>query len=233
MFSINCVPLCDQLPVDMDYEKKYPITQQPGDFVLARWTRGYKHVEVYYHDQLIGEVQGAAKLKNGVRIQNDLLNTVELRLSEKPIVLDIIVDGFHSPVNNSHPVKELKKSAVFFWMIFAFGLMGSLMEGISVGVNPIGMIVSSINLLIIGVYLMAALTVRKGLAWGYFTGFGMFSLMYVLSLFSLLNPGLFVIIIFLVRTAFLVFLIINMKHAIATIKHKKYNQPVNDLVDRF
>lgn len=217
----------------MDYEKKYPITQQPGDVIVARWTRGYKHVEVYYKDQLIGEVQGAAKLKKGVRIRHDVLNTVDLRLSEKPILLDIIVDGYHSPVNTSHPLKELKKSAVFFWMIFVFALISSLLEGMSIGMNAVGVVVTSINVLIVGTYLLAAITVRNGLAWGYFTGFGMFCLMYLLSLTTLLGGNFFMIGAFVMRTAFLVFLIINIKHAVAVIKHKKYKQTDTRLVDQF
>lgn len=63
----------------MDFEKKYPITQQPGDFVTVQWTRGYKAVDLYYKNELIGSVQGSAKLKAGTKIAT-VLGTIALKL---------------------------------------------------------------------------------------------------------------------------------------------------------
>jgi hypothetical protein len=207
----------------MDFEKKYPITQQPGDFVTIQWTRGYKAVDVYYKDELIGSVQGSAKLKAGTKIST-VLGTIDLKLSEKPIMLNVIIDGYHSPVNVSHPVKELKKTAVFFWMIFTFALIASLMEGIYLStVLTAEVIVTLINFVILTVYGLAAVFIRKGKPWAYYMGFSMFALMYALSLLNFLGPiSIPLAIVFLFRTGFLVVLIINMKHANSAIKHQRY-----------
>ena len=91
----------------MDFEKKYPLTHRSNEHVLVQWTRGYKQVDVYYKENLIGSVTGAAKLKNGTSFLSEL-GEIKLKLSEKPVMLDVIVDGYHSPVNVSHPVRELK-----------------------------------------------------------------------------------------------------------------------------
>ena len=88
----------------MDFEKKYPITQKPNEYIFVQWTRGYKEVAVYYNDQLIGSVRGSAKLLKGTSFTSDL-GLITLKLSEKPVTLDVIVDGYHSRVNVSHPVK--------------------------------------------------------------------------------------------------------------------------------
>ncbi|MES2557890.1 MAG: hypothetical protein V4604_17175 [Bacteroidota bacterium] len=207
----------------MDFEKKYPITQQPGDFVTVQWTRGYKAVDLYYKNELIGSVQGSAKLKAGTKI-NTVLGTIGLKLSEKPIMLNVVIDGYHSPVNISHPVKELKKTAVFFWMIFTFSVIASLMEGVYLStVLSVEVIVTLINFAIITTYCLSAVFVRKGKPWAYYMGFSLFVLLYAFSLLGFLGPvPILLMIIFLFRTGFLVVLILNMKHANSAIKHQRY-----------
>lgn len=207
----------------MDFEKKYPITQQPGDFITVQWTRGYKAVDLYYKNELIGSVEGSAKLKAGTSIST-VLGTIALKLSEKPITLDVIIDGYHSPVNVSHPVKELKKTAVFFWMIFIFAVIATLMEGIYLSAElSIEVIVTLINFVVVTVYCISAVFIRKGKPWAFYMGFSMFALMFAFSLLGFLGPlSILGIIVFLFRTGFLVVLILNMKHANAAIKHQRY-----------
>jgi len=213
----------------MDYEKKYPITQQPGDFILARWERGYKYVEFFYKERLIGSVEGAGKLKAGIRLSDTELGIIQAKLSEKPIKLDLIIDGYHSPVNGSHPAKELKKTAVFFWMMFTFSLIASLMEGIYIS-NEFteNSILTVINLFIVGSYCIAAVFVAKSQPWAYYLGFSVFSFVYLVSLLVLLHLTIPRIIVFFFRTGFLVVFIINLKHAIQTQKHAKYGKILSD-----
>lgn len=139
-------------------------------------------------------------------------------------MLNVIIDGYHSPVNISHPVKELKKTAVFFWMIFTFAVIASLMEGIHLSnVLSAEVIVTLINLVVITVYCLSAVFVRKGKPWAYYMGFSLFCLLYLFSLLGFLAPlSILFLIIFLFRTGFLVVLILNMKHANSAIKHQRY-----------
>lgn len=115
----------------MDFEKKYPITQRLDEYLLVQWTRGYKDVDVYYNDQLIGSVRGTGKLLKGTSFPSDL-GLITLKLSEKPVTLDVIVDGYHSPVNVSHPVKELKRTGTYSGLYpFLLSLPGQLKSGFS------------------------------------------------------------------------------------------------------
>lgn len=206
----------------MDYEKKYPITQQPGDVVIARWERGYKYLELYYKDRLVTSVEGIGKLRKGFRITDPELNVIELKLSESPMMLDVIIDGYHSPANVSHPSKELKKTATYFWIITVFAFLMSIGEGMLFGLNPIGGIVIGIDLLVVAAYVVALIYVRKGKPWAYFMGVSVFTVMFLLSLFSLLIPNLVGIIGFVLRVLFLVLLLTNMKYAVAAQKHLRY-----------
>lgn len=206
----------------MDFEKKYPITQRSNEHLLVQWTRGYRQVDVYHNDQLIGSVQGAGKLQEGTSFLSDL-GSIRLKLSEKPVTLDVIVDGYHSPVNVSHPFKELKKSAVFFWMITAFAIVGALLDGMSIGIGGFGQIIISYNLILIGLYITSSICVSKGMAWAFYMGFCLYCLITFLSLLALPISGIFGIVGFLIRILMVVFLSINMKHANQTLKHKKFN----------
>lgn len=152
------------------------------------------------------------------------IGPIELKLSENPITLDVIVDGYHSPVNVSHPKKELKRSAMFFWIVAVFAIVGSLFEGMQYGIGSIGQIVISINLFIVAVYITSAIGVGKSQPWAYFLGFGMFSFMTLLALLMLLAGNFFTIIIFVIRSIILYFIITNMKYATAVIRHNKYSK---------
>ncbi len=209
----------------MDFEKKYPLTQLPGEFILVQWTRGYKEVELFYKGESIAQVQGAMKLKKGVTVSSDL-GLIKLKLSEKPVMLDVIVDGFHSPVNVSHPVKELKKTGTFFWLLAVFSFIaGSLEVGICSEIPPLMLIVFVIDLIVLITYIIAAVFVGKGKSWAYYLGFSMFSLFTVLTLLILLSGsvgGLLQFIFMLLRIGAEIVFIINLKTAIAATKHLRY-----------
>ncbi len=215
----------------MDYEKKYPITQIPGEHLLVQWTRGYRQVDVYYNNELIGSASGSAKLVKGTSFTSDL-GLITLRLSKEPVTLDVIVDGYHSPVNVSHPVKELKTMSTYFYIIIAFAFIAGASEIAFVrGWNELMIITATINIIVFTLYLTSALFVRQGKPWAYYLGFGVFSFCTLLSLLVLLSGfawGWLLYFFMLMRIGGEVLLIINLKTAIAATKHLKYKQPVFD-----
>ncbi|MGV3611357.1 MAG: hypothetical protein ACO1N0_10435 [Fluviicola sp.] len=215
----------------MDYEKKYPITQIPGEYVLVQWIRGYKEVDVYYKDKLVGSVSGSAKLVKGFSFTSDL-GLITLRLSKEPVTLDVIIDGYHSPVNVSHPVKELKSLSTYFYIIIAFAFIAGSMEvAISRGWNELLLITSSINFIVLMLYLTSVLYVRQGKPWAFYLGFGVFNFCALLSLMVLLSGfiwGWLFWFFMLMRIGGEVLLVINLKTAISATKHLKYKQPEFD-----
>jgi hypothetical protein len=220
----------------MDFEKKYYLTQRPGEFVLVRWTRGHKDVEVYYKDQLLGRLQDAARLKRGVFVESPDLGKIELTLTESPMTIQVIVDGYHSKNNSNHPALQLKASGMYFTMIAVFAAIGTLFEGYRYSnfIN-LAVIVTFINLVILAIYIVSAIFVRKSKPWAFYLGFSTFSFLTLLTVLVLFaDPNLVSIIAFLVRLAFQVILITNIKHAVATAKHDKFGSRDNDmLLDNF
>jgi hypothetical protein len=219
----------------MDYEKKYPITQQPGEFILARWERGYKYVELYHKDRLIGSVSGAGKLKAGTAIADNFFHKIELKLSEKPMMLDLVIDGYHSPVNQAHPLKELKATAPFFWIIAALSfIMGALEVGNLGSFPTFQLIFLVIDMLIVGTYITAAIMIGRKQPWAYIMGFVVFAAVFMFHLLLMaasMDPTSIVFMI--LRGAALGVLIYNLKTVIAARKHLKYGSNVNDdLLDR-
>lgn len=215
----------------MDYQKKYPITQLPGEFVLAEWNRGYKNLTLSYKDRIIGSVAGPSQVKKGFVLHDPELNTVELRFSERPMLLDLIIDGYHSPRNQSHPEKELKKLAAFFWIIAVFAVITSLLDGIRISSDlSVATLTTFFNLLITASYCIAAVFVGKGKPWAYTMGFCVFAFMYLLFVLAvgIIAGSLMTISGFFIRSSVLGLLIYNFKTAIAARKHARYATPHNE-----
>lgn len=220
----------------MDFEKKYRITQFPGEVVKAMWTRGYQAVEIYYHDKLILTHDGVNKLRNGVKYQTKELGEIELKLSAKPVTLDVIVDGYHCVNNVSHPAKELKSMSTFFWVITVFAIISSLLDGIHLGFDlSLGSLITLINLSVVAVYIVAAVNTNKSKPWAFYLGLSMFGFWTLISIINLMYGNIFIIMVFVIRAAFLYFLIRNIKYAVATARHAKFGLGVNrtreDLLD--
>lgn len=211
----------------MDFEKNYRITQFPGETLKAMWTRGYRNIEIYYHDQLILTHEGASQLKKGVKYQTKELGEIELKLSVKPITLDVIIDGYHCANNVSYPAKQLKAAGTFFWIIAVFALIGSFIEGIMISdVLTLGVIVTAINLLTVTAYILAAIFTAKAKPWAFYLGFSVFCFWTVLTILLLPNLGFVFIIAFVFRLMLLYLLITNIKHAVGTSRHNKFGQPL-------
>jgi len=228
--------LFNQPDESMDFEKKYRITQLPGEIVKAMWTRGYRSIEIYYHDKLILTHEGVNQLRKGVKYQTKELGEIELQLSVKPITLDIIIDGYHCVNNVSHPAKQLKGASTFFWIITVFAILSSLMDGINLSFDmSLGSIVTMINFAVIAVYIIAAINTGKSKPWAFYLGFSMFSFWTLISLLTVMTGNFFIILAFIIRLVLLYFLITNIKHAIGTTRHAKFGSvnkaEADDLLD--
>lgn len=217
----------------MDFEKKYPITQQPGDFVLARWTRGYKQVELYFKDKLIAAIDGGTKLKKGIKVQTEPLGMIELKLSETPIMLNLIIDGFHSPVNTMHPEKMFKKSAMFFWLLVTGVVLLIFIDGASINFkNGSVSIDGIINFIYLGIYITSAILVSKGKVWGFYMGFGAFALSSLLALLMAFFLGFMAVLALVLRAIIMYFIVTNFKNANGALKHRQYRSNTSvDLLD--
>lgn len=210
----------------MDFEKKYHLTQYRGEHILVRWTRGYKDVEVYYKEKLLGKLENAARLKRGVFVESPDLGKVELKLSEKPMTIQVIVDGYHASNNLHHPVKSLKSSSTYFTILAVFSMLGSSFEAYRYSSYPqLATLISSINAVPFVIYVISAIFTKKGKPWAFLLGFITFSFFTLITLLMMINFRDFHIVVilpFIIRLVFQYFLITNLKHAIAVIKHNKF-----------
>ncbi len=207
----------------MDFEKKYRITQFPGEIVKAMWTRGYQVIEIYYHDKLILTHEGLNKLRDGVKYQTKELGEIELKLSAKPVTLDIIIDGYHCVNNVSHPAKELRDMSTFFWVIAVFAIISSLLDGIYLSFDlSLASILTMLNISVVAIYIVAAINTKKSKPWAFYLGLSMFGFWTLISLLNLMSGNIFIILVFVVRIAFLYFLIKNIKYAVDTSRHNKF-----------
>ena len=215
----------------MDYQKKFPITQLPGEFVLAEWNRSYKGLTLSYKGRVIGTVGGIGRIRQGITLQDEELNTIVIKFSEKPIMLDLIIDGYHSRVNGSHPAKELKRLAPFFWIISALSFVaGGLEVGSLSDYGTMQMIFGVINTLIVASYIVAGIFTARGQAWAYLLGFVVICVVLLFhALLLLLGSSGIEKIFFVFRVVALGVLIYNLKTVIAVRRHARYGTgPLNE-----
>ena len=220
----------------MDYEKRYPFARNQNEFVTLTWETGYRNVQIWFRERLVATIENPASIKKGVKIIDEELNDIELTFSEKPMAIDVVIDGFHSPVNFSHPSKVLKLSARTFWYIFGLAVLGTLINaGTSRLMMPANQIQFLFDVVFTVAYLIAAINTGKSKSWGYFLGMSVFTfstIIYIAAIVLLGGLSFVTFISILLRISFVIYLILYIRIAINARKHEKYATAVNvDLLD--
>ena len=154
----------------MEYEKKYPFARNQNEFVTLTWETGYRNVQIWFRERLVATIANPATIKKGFKITDEELNVIELTFSEKPMAIDVVIDGFHSPINFSYPSKVLKLSARTFWYIFGFAVLGTLINaGVSRLLMPANQIQFLFDVAFTVTYLIAAINTGKSKNLGIFS----------------------------------------------------------------
>ncbi len=220
----------------MDYEKRYPFARNQNEFVTLTWETGYRNVQIWFRERLVATIENPASIKKGVKITDEELNVIELTFSEKPMAIDVVIDGFHSPVNFSHPSKVLKLSARTLWYIFGLAVIGTLINaGTSRLMMPANQIQFLFDVVFTVAYLIAAINTGKSKTWGYFLGMSVFTfstIIYIAAIVLLGGLSFVTFISILLRISFVIYLMLYIRIAINARKHEKYATAVNvDLLD--
>ncbi len=210
----------------MDFQKKYPLLRTPNDFIYLKWERGYTNVDVYHRERFLRSVT-SRELKAGVQFSDAELGDVRLNFSEKPIAIDVIVNGYHSPINITYPSRELQSASTIFWVITILWVIGLFTNGlfqVAVYGGVGGIIVGLISAIILAAYIISGIFSKRGKGWAYFLGTGIFTMLTLLYLYSAINEGFTIATVFLliIRLVIQVVLYYYLKHAIAAIRHQKY-----------
>lgn len=220
----------------MDYEKRYPFARNQNEFVTLTWETGYRNVQIWFRERLVATIENPASIKKGVKITDAELNVIELTFSEKPMAIDVVIDGFHSPVNFSHPSKVLKLSARTLWYIFGLAVIGTLINaGTSRLMTPANQIQFLFDVVFTVAYLIAAINTGKSKTWGYFLGMSVFTfstIIYIAAIVLLGGLSFVTFISILLRISFVIYLMLYIRKAINARKHEKYATAINvDLLD--
>jgi hypothetical protein len=218
----------------MDFQKKYPLLHLQNEYINIQWTRGYQSVELYHKERLVGSVTGYDVLLEGVQFNDAELGLIELKLSEHPLALNLIVAGFHSPVNASYPTYELKVAARIFWVLaslsiiigLANGIIASLWAGSLSGTN-------FLNLVAMLIYTISATMTERGKPWAFYLGAGFhLLLMLILLLMFIFGSNIIVLFLAVFQLIVVVFLSSYLKNANEAHRHRKFEGRGSKLVDK-
>lgn len=216
----------------MDYEKKYPLTQFEGEFILARWTKGFGHFELVYKDKVIVQDKGGKRLQKGVVYSDPDLGKIEVKLSEKPIMMNIIVNDFHSPINSMHPRIMIKSMNTFFYILTALGFVASAIDAMVYnGLGLISVVIDCYLLATVLIYLISAISISRGAKYAFFLGFTNFCVSFLLESFMIFTgfvQGWILWAFLFFRIIMLIFLLTNIKLALSHLKHLKFSYNAGD-----
>lgn len=99
----------------MDFEKKFLHPTKSNETILIKWSKGYREVQVWFHNEHIKTINDPKTLISGIIFQNAKLGSVKILLSEKPKLLNLLVNNIHSKTNQLHPSKRI--NGVGNWFI--------------------------------------------------------------------------------------------------------------------
>lgn len=219
----------------MLYSKKYPITQLSQEFLILEWERGYNNMVIYHNDREICTIDSIQKIKKGFSFIDNKLGVIELRLSEKPITIDIIVNGLHSSVNNSHPAKKIKALSMYFFMFATFSFLYCLFTFISARSLSLLIINLIFEVPFIILYIICGIQVRKSKTWAVYTGFIVFCFFTFITLISIVLPfamnSVFLsVLMLLFKIVFIIFMVPFVKSAGELSKYKNFKQISNQTI---
>lgn len=223
----------------MDYQKKYPIPRLKNEFLLVTWSQGYKNIQLFFRDRLVKEIPNASQIKKGLKFRDEELNNVELNFSESPMSINVIIDGIHSPVNASHPFKEMGKFSGIFWLVAVFGIIVSAIEIFAYkSILPVFLILLVFDTVIVASYIISAIYVKKSKPWAFWLGFITFTAMFLLVFLSIVISfnGIAFWVNLICRGIIFIFMLRMIKTVIQVSKHKKFvtiDTLNNDLIDNF
>lgn len=213
----------------MFYTKKYPITHLDNEFLVLEWERGYKNTKIFYKDIEISSVNNIQQIRKGFKFKNEDLGLIELKLSEKPTAIDVIINGLHSAVNHSHPIKKVKSISTYFYMFAAFVLIYILFISLTLQdkVQTIFALITEIPFIVL--YIICAIYAKQSKAWAVYTGFIVFCFFSLLSLVALVLPfstlsSIAGFITVAVKVSFIVFMIPFVKQAAELRKYKAFKK---------
>jgi hypothetical protein len=167
------------------YKKTYPLNNPSIDPITLTWEQGYKNIQVMHKDKVLTSVAHPSQLKKGFKFYDETLKEIELIFSENPITIDVIVDGFHSQINHSHPKNDFKKVSKIFWIISTFNviilsfLFFNSLKNPAITTFMIG--ASAVSTL---VYISSAIYSGKAKVWAFYGGTAFFSLIFTHFLVS-------------------------------------------------
>ncbi len=162
----------------MDYEIKYPITQRPGEFILLHYTKGYREVALEYQGEWITDRFTSQDLKRGITVNHPELGMISAKFAKEKLVANLIIDGYHSPINKDHPRTKLVNQSTFFWTLMGFTCISFLIElvGAIKFPHPLVLLLGPVFAgAAVAAYTITAVQLRKLHSSYFWLGFGMFS----------------------------------------------------------
>jgi hypothetical protein len=213
-----------------EYKKAFPHPKIRNEFIIIKWSKGYKLTEIWFHDRLLKSIEGIRTLLRKVVFDDYELGKVEVFLSKDPYVINLKVDNIHSSLNSEHPKKNVK--AIGNWMLpgllvhffwSATLIFNGFTEEFQTYDDKIGMVYNSVLFLCFLISFVLILLKHPSF---YILGFVAYFLQAILLLYVMILFNYLGVLSLTLVGLYLVYcgvMILPLKRVIAYIKHKPYD----------
>ena len=213
----------------MEFQKEYALPRHPNEHIHARWDKGFKSVQLFFRNRLIQEINDIEKIKEGFVFDDPELNKVKLSFTKRPQTLNVAVEGFDSISNLNHPFRDYSGSTRVMWGLSTIALIGFIFYLYTIvmlsefTIPELMLITLALQGLTVGIYVNAAVLIRKILVWPFILAFSWFSLNYIATFFfTILNPNFISIFWLVFYSVFLVLLILRIPLATKVLRYKNH-----------
>ena len=221
------------------FSYKYSNINDANNPLFLTWETGYRNLKVYYDGKIIQQISTPQELLKGVMFDTLALKNVSVQLMrEKPMVIVVKVDKQeYLPENKIAGRGELKGLIQMFWILFALGTIGSILEIKSVAsfIDEVSLtILIIIDAVIVLSYGFTAMMLTREKAWSYFIGGSVYIISSLLVVYSTLqgSSGVGVIIGLVIRGA-IIFYIGKFFPVIMRMQKSGHKIEAQDLLDDF
>ncbi len=221
------------------FSYKYSNINDANNPLFLTWETGYRNLNVYYGGKMIKQISTPQELLKGVGFDTLELKNVTIQLvKEKPMVIVVKVNGEeYKPENKIVGRGELKGLIQMFWILFALGAIGSVLEIKSLprGIDNVTFtIVVIIDVVIVLSYGFTAMMLNKEKTWSYFIGGSIYIISSLLVFYTYIqgSPGIGVLIGVAIRIAIILYIAKFFKTIMNMMRNGK-KVTTNDLLDDF
>lgn len=219
-----------------NYSKNYTSIENPENQAYVTWEQGMKNIKIFKSGQELYRCDSLKSISDTIKFDHPDNGAVVISGNLNDFSIQISINNEeYTPDEIEIKSTEVKPIAGLFIAFAVLTILASIIQYFSyerVGLIELAYIEIGINLVFTAAYITSAILIYANKFFGYFIGLGFYVIGTLLAAFVLINSlNGFIVFIFLIRLALLVYTFTYFKPVIKLMKHSpdRENENILDL----